>query len=406
MNKYIYIFIGIISALLTSCGDSKEAYQKSLQQLRETLAQSNDTVYGYSLEKHFAVWIHQQSKNDNIYYEEGEGYQTLYYYDLKSKEQTELFTVNEDTFHIKNIGAKIILKDINFLTFSPDSSALLISDAYRLWGDDGRRSKVYMLPLAKKDTLVELCYEEEMNEDISFDIKDGAHVGPLSRWNGNGFIAWKRTKLPNFINNENAWDYANQLYRYTTNGEEEPLVLGNILGNITISDNAYCLNEDGSYTELSRHILNNADELRREYVLANKYRIEDMFKIAKNEILFDNIFGTSEDKKVCYFELTLKKVLQSRDNPKNYIVKGDGFNFVTSEKLFTQFEYPRQVIIQAHAVDRDRFLRELQSNPFASYLMGCLMGIASMTIDGSAALADMNEIDERFMLSNIELLYY
>ena len=67
MNKYIYIFIGIISALLTSCGDSKGAYLKNLQQLRETLAQSNDTVYGYSLEKHYAVWIHQQPKNDNIF---------------------------------------------------------------------------------------------------------------------------------------------------------------------------------------------------------------------------------------------------------------------------------------------------------------------------------------------------
>ena len=402
MNKYIYIFIGIISALLTSCGDSKKAYLKNLQQLRETLAQSNDTIYGYSLEKHFAVWIHQQPKNDNIYYEEGEGFQTLYYYDLKSKKQTKLFTVNEDTFHIKNIGAKIVLKDINFLTFSPDSSALLISDAYRLWGDDGRRSKVYMLPLGKKDILVELCYEEDINEDISFDTKDGAHVGPLFRWNGNGYIAWKRTKLPNFTNDESAWDYANQLYRYTTNGEEESLELGDI----TISDNAYCLNEDGIYTELSSQILNNPDELRREYVLANKYRIEDLFKIAKNEILFDNTFGTSEDKKVCYFELTLRKVLQSRDNPKNYIVKGDGFHFVTSEKLFTQFEYPQQVIIQAHIADRERAIRELQSNPFAAYLMGGLMGIASMTPNGSAALADMNEMDERFVLSNVELLYY
>lgn len=402
MNKYIYIFIGIISALLTSCGDSKETYLKNLQQLRETLAQSNDTIYGYSLEKHFAVWIHQQPKNDNIYYEEGEGLQTLYYYDLKSKKQTKLFTVNEDTFHIKNIGAKIVLKDINFLTFSPDSSALLISDAYCLWGDDGRRSKVYMLPLGKKDILVELCYEEDINEDISFDTKNGAHVGPLFRWNGNGYIAWKRTKLPNFTNDESAWDYANQLYRYTTNGEEESLELGDI----TISDNAYCSNEDGIYTELSSQILNNPDELRREYVLANKYRIEDLFKIAKNEILFDNTFGTSEDKKVCYFELTLRKVLQSRDNPKNYIVKGDGFHFVTSEKLFTQFEYPQQVIIQAHIADRERAIRELQSNPFAAYLMGGLMGIASMTPNGSAALADMNEMDERFVLSNVELLYY
>lgn len=402
MNKYIYIFIGIISALLTSCGDSKGAYLKNLQQLRETLAQSNDTVYGYSLEKHYAVWIHQQPKNDNIFHEEGEGFQTLYYYDLKSKEQTKLFTVNEDTFHIKNIGAPIILKDINFLTFSPDSSALLISDAYRLWGDDGRRSKVYMLPLGKKDILVELCYEEDINEDISFDIKGGAHVGPLPRWNGNGYIAWKRTELPTFIDDEKAWKFANQLYRYTTNGEEEPLELSDI----TISDNAYCLNEDGIYTELSSQILNNPDELRREYVLANKYRIEDLFKIAKNEILFDNTFGTSEDKKVCYFELTLRKVLQSRDNPKNYIVKGDGFHFVTNEKLFTQFEYPRQVIIQAHAADRERAIRELQSNPFAAYLMGGLMGIASMTPNGSAALADMNEMDERFVLSYVELLYY
>lgn len=399
MNK-IHILIGLTILFLTSCSNSKETYLKNLQELRTNLQQTNDTVYTYSLENHFAIWLHQETIGEDMYdYEE---VQTLYHYDLKSKVQTKLFTVKEDTMTLKNKGVPFVMKEINHLSITPDSMAILIGDAYLTWNDWGRRSKIYMLPLTEKKSLIELCFEEELDEDISFDIKGGAHIGPLPRWNGNGYIAWKRTELPTFIDDEKAWKFANQLYRYTTNGEEEPLALGDL----TISDSAYCLNEDGNYTELSSQILSNTDELRREYVLANKYRVEDLFKIIKNEILFDNTFGTGKNKKICYFELILKKVQQSRDNPNNYIVKGDGFHFVTDEKLFTQFEYPKQVIIQAYVADRERSLRELQSNPFAANLISGLMGIASITPNGSAALADINEMDERFVLSNVELLYY
>lgn len=399
MNK-IHILIGLTILFLTSCSNSKETYLKNLQELRTNLQQTNDTVYTYSLENHFAIWLHQETIGEDMYdYEE---VQTLYHYDLKSKVQTKLFTVKEDTMTLKNKGVPFVMKEINHLSITPDSMAILIGDAYLTWNDWGRRSKIYMLPLTEKKSLIELCFEEELDEDISFDIKGGAHIGPLPRWNGNGYIAWKRTELPTFIDDEKAWKFANQLYRYTTNGEEEPLALGDL----TISDSAYCLNEDGNYTELSSQILSNTDELRREYVLANKYRVEDLFKITKNEILFDNTFGTGKNKKICYFELILKKVQQSRDNPNNYIVKGDGFHFVTDEKLFTQFEYPKQVIIQAYVADRERSLRELQSNPFAANLISGLMGIASITPNGSAALADINEMDERFVLSNVELLYY
>lgn len=399
MNK-IHILIGLTILFLTSCSNSKETYLKNLQELRTNLQQTNDTVYTYSLENHFAIWLYQETIGEDMYdYEE---VQTLYHYDLKSKVQTKLFTVKEDTMTLKNKGVPFVMREINHLSITPDSMAILIGDAYLTWDDWGRRSKIYMLPLTEKKSLIELCFEEELDEDISFDIKGGAHVGPLPRWNGNGYIAWKRTELPTFIDDEKAWKFANQLYRYTTNGEEEPLALGDL----TISDSAYCLNEDGNYTELSSQILSNTDELRREYVLANKYRVEDLFKITKNEILFDNTFGTGKNKKICYFELILKKVQQSRDNPNNYIVKGDGFHFVTDEKLFTQFEYPKQVTIQAYVADRERSLRELQSNPFAANLISGLMGIASITPNGSAALADINEMDERFVLSNVELLYY
>lgn len=399
MNK-IHILIGLTILFLTSCSNSKETYLKKLQELRTNLQQTNDTVYTYSLENHFAIWLYQETIGEDMYdYEE---VQTLYHYDLKSKVQTKLFTVKEDTMTLKNKGVPFVMREINHLSITPDSMAILIGDAYLTWDDWGRRSKIYMLPLTEKKSLIELCFEEELDEDISFDIKGGAHVGPLPRWNGNGYIAWKRTELPTFIDDEKAWKFANQLYRYTTNGEEEPLALGDL----TISDSAYCLNEDGNYTELSSQILSNTDELRREYVLANKYRVEDLFKITKNEILFDNTFGTGKNKKICYFELILKKVQQSRDNPNNYIVKGDGFHFVTDEKLFTQFEYPKQVTIQAYVADRERSLRELQSNPFAANLISGLMGIASITPNGSAALADINEMDERFVLSNVELLYY
>lgn len=399
MNK-IHILIGLIILFSTSCSNSKEAYLKNLQELRTNLQQTNDTVYAYSLENHFAIWLHQETIGEDMYdYEE---VQTLYHYDLKSKAQTKLFTVKKDTMTLKNKGVPFVMREINHLSITPDSMAILIGDAYLTWDDWGRRSKIYMLPLTEKNSLIELCFEEELDESISFDIKGGAHIGPLSRWDGNGYIAWKRTELPTFIDDEKAWKFANQLYRYTTSGKEEAL----ILGDLTISDSAYCLNEDGNYTELSSQIISNMEELRREYVLANKYRIEDLFKITKNEILFDNTFGTGKNKKVCYFELILKKVQQSRDNPKNYIVKGDGFHFITDEKLFTQFEYPKQVIIQAYVADRERALRELQSNPFAAYLIGGLMGIASITPNGNAALADINEMDERFVLSNVKLLYY
>lgn len=411
--KYYYLIIALVITALSSCGDSKEVYLQNLQELRTNLQQTNDTVYAYSLDHHFAIWLHQETIGEDMYdYEE---VQTLYHYDLKSKVQTKLFTAKEDTLTLKNKGVPFVIKQINHLSITPDSMAVLIGDAYLLWDDWGRRSKIYMLPLAEKNSLIELCFEEELDE-ISFDVINGASIPNLPRWIGNGYVAEKNIELPTIWTGETTWKQASRLYVYTTGGEEKPLILNqSILNKETgilenqetcVSDKAYCQSENGQWYEIPANILEDAVELRKHYVFAHMYQIEDVFKIAKNEVMFDNTFGKKGGNSPSYFELTLKSIQKSRENPNNYIIIGDGFAMMTDEKQFAQLNYPHKVIIEGYVSDVERAKRLLRSNPLATYYLGGLMALGAMTPNGSAAMQDMQVMDERFEFTNVKLLYY
>ena len=251
---------------------------------------------------------------------------------------------------------------------------------------------------------------------MSFDVVNGPSIPNLPRWRGNGYVADKNIELSGIWTGEATWQQASRLYVYTTGGEEKPLILNqSILNKETgilenqetcVSDKAYCQSENGQWYEIPANILEDAVELRKHYVFAHMYRIEDVFKMAKNEVMFDNTFGKKEGNSPCYFELTLKSIQKSRENPNNYIIIGDGFAMMTDEKRFAQLDYPHKVIIEGYVSDVERAKRLLRSNPMATYYLGGLMALGAMTPNGSAAMEDMQAMDERFEFTNVKLLYY
>ena len=407
MKNFNLGLIAIILALV-SCDNSKEICLHNLEQLRTTLKQTNDTVYAYSLQNHFAIWVHEEITNENMYYPEK--VQTLYHYDLKSNVQTKLLTTNEDTLILKNKGVPFVMRDINYLSISPDSMAILIGDAYLIWNNYGRRSKIYMLPLAEKNSLIELGFEEYLDR-VSLDVENGRSVN-VQRWFGGGYIAMKSYDLPTMQTSEATWTRANSFYIYTTCGEEKPLILNQTnldmlsSSEICVSDIVYSQNNEGEWYEIPANIIDDPVALWKHYVLSHAYQIEDVFNVANNEVMFDNMFTKQEDNSTCYFELTLNSIQRSRENPKDYIIIGNGFSIMTSDSRFAQLDYPHKVIIEGYVCDMERVKRKLRANPLASILLGGLMSIAAIIPEGNASMEDLLLMDERFIFEDVRLLFY
>ena len=405
-------------AITYLCRNPTEIYIQNLQQLRATLRETNDTVYAYSLKNHFAIWLHNDTIG-NIPENLGpyDTYviptiQTLYHYDLRTKVKTKLLTTKEDTLNLKNKSIPFVFKEINHLSLTPDSMALLIGDAYLIdWPYGGRRSKIYMLPLINKNCLIEICYEEELEElsqdnAVNYFVENGSTIN-TSRWRGNGYIAEKRLDLPNLETGEATWEYAYKFYLYTTSGEEKPLFLYKTINfgeskEVCVSDDVYCRKENGNYYELPANILNDVNELRKSYVFAHMYEIEDVFKIAHNEILFENTFDDEKGIPAPYFKLTINSIHRSLGDSKSFILVGNGFTIITDDNRFSQLDYPHTVIIEGYVSDTELATRQIYANPLVGALFGELMTLGAMVSNISA---DMQLI-ERFLFHDVELLYY
>ena len=249
---------------------------------------------------------------------------------------------------------------------------------------------------------------EELSQDkaVNYFVENGSTIN-TSRWRGNGYIAEKRLDLPNLETGEATWEYAYKFYVYTTSGEEKPLFLYKTINfgeskEVCISDDVYCRKENGNYYELPENILNDVNELRKSYVFAHMYEIEDVFKIAHNEILFENTFDDEKGIPAPYFKLTINSIHRSLGDSKSFILVGNGFTIITDDNRFSQLDYPHTVIIEGYVSDTELATRQIYANPLVGALFGELMALGAMVSNISA---DMQLI-ERFLFHDVELLYY
>lgn len=141
MKKHIssaILVVVFLLSLLSSCKGFTS--YTSLSELRDSLrTASNDSIAFYCIKEKYAVWIHEENEVDDNW---GSKLQTLYYYNLETKERTKLFTTFKDSVNIfpsENPKGEIL--GIGKIGASNDSLAILINDF------DGN---ILMLPISKR----------------------------------------------------------------------------------------------------------------------------------------------------------------------------------------------------------------------------------------------------------------
>ena len=157
MNKIIIFtvfWIVFLVSLLSSC-KGFDPYT-SLSELRDSLrTASNDTISFYCIKEKYAVWIHEENEVDDNW---GSNLQTLYYYNLETKERVQIFTTFKDSVNIfPSENQKGEISGIGKIGASNDSLAILIND---FEGD------ILMLPINKRKPVSILCLGNAMVEDI------------------------------------------------------------------------------------------------------------------------------------------------------------------------------------------------------------------------------------------------
>lgn len=144
LNVHFIALVMLCCFVFTGCKNEGDMLQ-TLNDLKKDLAQTNDTLIGYSLKGDYALWIHEDEPVDEKDDEPNPGMQTLYKCTLSDGERTKLFTTNKDSIKVLIYGDKHVTIDrITDWKFTPDSLALIIEDGW-----NGRFYFTYMMHLNK-----------------------------------------------------------------------------------------------------------------------------------------------------------------------------------------------------------------------------------------------------------------
>lgn len=378
MNKIISFTVFwtvFLVSLLSSC-KGFDPYT-SLSELRDSLrTASNDTISFYCIKEKYAVWIHEENEVDDNW---GSNLQTLYYYNLETKERVQLFTTFKDSVNIfPSENQKGEISGIGKIGASNDSLAILIND---FEGD------ILMLPINKRKPVSILCLGNAMVEDI--EEKDVFSHYAVA--NGQ-YRVQERTDLPEDILNIFEYPYwlVQKSYLYATSGER-----------ISIEPEAQIIDirGGGDPIQIPVKMLDNMDELKKELITKFAYSIKDVEQIANNSVKFDETFKSKiPPKELHYFALTVHSVkevtdLDHKDSQGNYTkrlkVNGEDFAIYTNDNSFAKLNYPCRIIILAKVNDVQRVME----NPFAAMLGGMLGGVAGV------------DPDIRFSFTKASLLY-
>lgn len=87
-NVHFMALVTLCILVFTSCKNEADMLQ-TLNDLKKDLAQTNDTLIGYSLKEDYALWIHEDKPMDKDK-DSNPGMQTLYKCTLSDGERTKL----------------------------------------------------------------------------------------------------------------------------------------------------------------------------------------------------------------------------------------------------------------------------------------------------------------------------
>ncbi len=365
-------FCLVMGMLAAGCKNEMD----TLQSLKDELAQTGDTLIGYSLKEHYAMWIHE----DKPMSAEGEipdaGMQSLYICDLSNGERTRIFTTNKDSVTLNPYADKqVCLESITAWRFTPDSLALIIEDGY-----NGRYFYTYMLPVKGKE-LFDLGVDGIPDDQV---LKSGKI--PVKE---TGYLFETEDYDDGMEGLTTGWSYLRN-YCYNTQGE----LLSSDDSISVFPDDPGCTMFN---TEFRAHagMEESPEKLKIELYRNSAYRIGDVERIAKNEVKFERTFkGTFR-----LFELKVESMQLVNDldrwdgqgNPaKRYRLDGENFSIYTDDDRAADVDYPSWVIIAAQAHD----IRHLGYNPFAGMLMGVF----------NAQGAGFNE-DAEFTFAKAHMIY-
>lgn len=339
-----------VCVLPTGCKSEAD----TLQNLKDELAQLGDTLIGYSLKEHYAMWIHEDKPMHPDADVPDAGMQSLYICDLSNGERTRIFTTNKDSVPLSPYASKhVVIERITDYRFSPDSLALFIEDGF-----NGRYFYAYMLTVKGReffDLGVDGIPDDQVLQSGSIPVKETGYLFDTEDYDCGPDAVPTR------------WSYLRN-YRYNTSGE-----LLSSDDSITVSpDDLGCTMFN---TEFRAHagMEESPEELKIDLYRNSAYKIQDVERVAKNEVKFA---GTFKDV-FRLFELKVESMqlvndLDHRDeqgNPaKRYRLDGENFSIYTDDDRAADVDYPSWVIIAAQAHD----IRRLGDNPFAGMLMGLL----------------------------------
>lgn len=359
MNRIIWyatLSILLLLSLFSSCKGT-DPYT-SLSELRDSLkTASNDTVSFYCIKEKYAVWIHEEKEVDDNW---GNNLQTLYYYNLETKERTKLFTTFKDSVNIiPGERKKECVWGLGQIGASNDSLAILINDF------DG---DILMLPIAKRQP-VSILHLGNVAVD---DIEEAERFSHFAFATGQYHVQEEIDLPEEILKILGTPDWiAKKTHIYTTSGEH-----------VKTDPEAQIIDiRDGGETiQVPTKALDNMDELKKEIITKLAYSIEKVSQIANNSVEFDNMFKSKiESEQLHYFALTVHSVkevadLDHRDNQGNYgkrlKVDGENFAIYTNDRKFAKLNYPCRIIIQAKVND----VQKIMDNPFAAMFGGMLGG--------------------------------
>lgn len=304
MRKNIFILMAVSAVCLCGCGKN---YNKVLDNLRTELAQSGDSLLAYSIDKRFAIWVHEDTTNTY------DGHINAYYYDLDKKEKMLLFKTGDSLFS-KSDNEKIRLSvwGVSNVSITPDSLGLIIF---------AEGESTYLYPLSKRDTLFEIFSVladnsfSVLEQKIFIDLEDVFFAGIEVHYNSYGDVIFKP---------DSATAY---------NVDYEPIY------------------------KFPKELLNNQEELKQKIIIDRAYTIEDVYRGARNEVRFKEDFTDRQN----YYKLN---IIAIKAFDTDYRVDGTNFSFFTEDNVFADLNYPNSVIIKATVSD----IRQVQNSFLGAYM--------------------------------------
>ena len=329
-NVHFMALVMLCSLLFTSCKNEADMLQ-TLNDLKKDLAQTNDTLIGYSLKEDYALWIHEDKPQNEGRDEPDPGMQTLYKCTLSDGERTKLFTTNKDSIKVLIYGDKHVTIDrITNWKFTPDSLALIIEDGW-----NGRFFYTYMMRLNK---------DFEGVYDMGIDgIPEKINCDSIPIYVTNDLIVTKDV----FSNKDVPWKYTRE-YIISSNGDKKmpndsvsvyPAIATSGLEEVTVK------------VKTSSH--DSPDDIKNKFFDEICIKAKVLKEVAKNQVKFEKTF----EGKQCSFDFKVENLTYSDDwfsGKRIYkleVKDDDSFESLkvtTTDPNAAKLEIPARVIIAAN----------------------------------------------------------